>query len=176
MILKKGTALLALAAALALAGCTPGANAGSGSEGSAAGSAALQGSAAVEEVPAEEPEEEVEPAVQHDFECEWFYVDVPDTWVYDDSGASPVEGGPTLWYVTQVDETTYEFGQSSWAGSNPYEGDYYNAGGATVTVGGSNGTSLAGTLPDGREVWLNEASAGFFGDGLATITLKTDEA
>lgn len=103
------------------------------------------------------------PAEQHDFECEWFYVDVPDSWVRDDSGATPVEGGPKLWSVTQ-EGGVYVFTVTSRVGSEPDGYPIYEAGSARVLIGSSQeqGTTYVGTLPDGREVWLNEVSAGFF--------------
>lgn len=134
------------------------------------------------------------PAEQHDFECEWFYVDVPDSWVRDDSGATPVEGGPKLWSVSQEGDV-YVFTVTSRVGSEPDGYPIYETGAARVLIGSSQEqrTTYVGALPDGREVWLNEVSAGFFAadgyfegdrfvsvassgpsDSLAVITLRQD--
>lgn len=133
-------------------------------------------------------------AEQHDFECEWFYVDVPDSWVRDDSGATPVEGGPKLWSVSQEGDV-YVFTVTSRVGSEPDGYPIYETGAARVLIGSSQEqrTTYVGALPDGREVWLNEVSAGFFAadgyfegdrfvsvassgpsDSLAVITLRQD--
>ena len=100
----------------------------------------------------------------------------------DDSGATPVEGGPKLWSVTQ-EGGVYVFTVTSRVGSEPDGYPIYEAGSARVLIGSSQeqGTTYVGTLPDGREVWLNEVSAGFFaadgyfeGDRFAVITLRQD--
>lgn len=81
---SRRAAALGLVAVLGLAGCAPGA-AGSGSQGSgpAEGSAARQEAA---------PKEEAEPVAEHDYETEWFYVDVPD-----DPSITYSVDGPFLW-------------------------------------------------------------------------------
>lgn len=95
---SRRAAALGLVAVLGLAGCAPGA-AGSGSQGSgpAEGSAARQEAA---------PKEEAEPVAEHDYETEWFYVDVPDGWTYSE------DGGPNTWFVegpTEADDGAVEY-------------------------------------------------------------------
>ena len=182
MVTRKGLTTFMLAAALAaggVAGCTPvvqdagsgsaaGSAAASGSAGSA-DSAALAGSAeagsAPVEVPAEEPAPE--PVEQHDFVCGYFYVDVPDGWVQVDPGTEIPQDGTTVWWVNQKSDAEFEFGRSTFEGVDNEGYPYYTAGSATVMIGGTGGRSTdgftrVGTLPDGRDVWTFEVSAGFF--------------
>lgn len=200
------TAALTMVCALgALTACAPGAVGGSGT-GSAAGSAQVGGSDEIVYVPtvsgggedsSESSAADTASSDQsaHDFECAWFYVDVPDSWVRDDSARTPGEGDPPIWYVKQTSDTTFEFYYTKWIGGyNEVE-----AGMDTVTIGGAGGTSTdgythVGTTFDGRDVWMFGVSAGFFatdghfeGDTFvteangitdpnrATITLKTSD-
>lgn len=95
-------------------------------------------------------------ASAHDFECEYFYVDVPDSWEGDWSVEGPIPAG---------NGATYQF--------NHMPADDYG-GGCAVTVGDETApsTSVVGTTSGGETVVLNEAGAGFFGDDGATIALK----
>lgn len=203
MVENRRAAALALVAALGLgglAGCAPGA-AGDGSQGSAAGSAS--GSAATEgsapaggsapvEAPAEPEEAPAEPVSQHDYETEWFYVDVPDTWTYSEDGEA------STWYVEGPVDNGDGTMQYQFHVTGPNIGMDGNAGGETVIVGGpwqDYYTTNVGTAPDGTGIYLMGAGASFFAtDGYfegdtfvsvangvtdpnyATITLKTAEA
>lgn len=153
--------------------------------------------ATTEEAPATEPKPEVEiepepapetepapepapePAVTHDFECDAFYVDVPDSWVRSD--ATPVDGGPTYWWAADNGDGSYTFTQSSVAFTIPTEGwTEYSTGVAEVYVGvaAPNYCSYFGTTSDGRDVYVGEVSASFLTnsyagpDTLAVLTLK----
>lgn len=107
--------------------------------------------AATEEAPAAEPEPEPEPAVTHDFECDAFYVDVPDAW----------QTGTIL-----------EEGEGSWNFAHP-EGQYVNATVLTTDPNPMSGHQwLVGTTSDGTRIWGNDAATGFFGEGKGTIALK----
>ena len=129
------------------------------------GGAACEDAAATDEAPAPEPEPTPEPepapAASHYYECDYFYVDVPDNWVRD--GANPTEEAPS-WTV----EGPVGFGSGvmgyhfSYDGGYNYAGDYVLAGGADVLIDGFRGTTYVGTTSDGHEVWLNEVSSGFF--------------
>lgn len=181
---NRRAAALGLVAVLGLAGCAPGA-AGSGSQGSgpAEGSAARQEAA---------PKEEAEPVAEHDYETEWFYVDVPDGWTYSE------DGGPNTWFVegpTEADDGAVEY-RFHVTGANV--GADGNVGGDTVIVGGprlEQYSADVGPAPDGTAVYLFSVGAPFFArDGrfegddfvtivngvtdpdLATIALKTAEA
>ena len=116
---------------------------------------------AAEEPATEEPEPEAPAAPAHDFECEYFYVDVPDSWVK--NGESPSEETPA-WTVEGP--MSYGSGVMGYhfvydAGYN-YAGDYAMVGAADVLIDGSQGSTYVGTTSDGHEVWLNEVSSGFF--------------
>lgn len=191
MVGMRRAAALALAAAMGLgglAGCAPGAT--SGSQGPAPGSAAVEGSAPVE-APEEAPAEPVA-AEQHDFETEWFYVDVPDGWTYSEGGEA------STWYVEGPVDNGDGTVQYQFHVTRAHVGEDGNVGGDTVIVGGPwqdyYHTSV-GTAPDGSGVYLMGAGASFFAtDGYfegdrfvsvangvtdpdaATITLKTAEA
>lgn len=185
---SRRAAALGLVAVLGLAGCAPGA-AGSGSQGSgpAEGSAARQ-----EAAPKEEAEPVAEPVAEHDYETEWFYVDVPDGWTYSE------DGGPNTWFVegpTEADDGAVEY-RFQVTGANV--GADGNVGGDTVIVGGprlEQYSAVVGPAPDGTAVYLLSVGASFFArDGrfegddfvtivngvtdpdLATIALKTAEA
>lgn len=107
--------------------------------------------AATEEAPAAEPEPEPEPAVTHDYECDYFYVDVPDAW----------QTGTIL-----------EEGEGSWNFAHP-EGQYVNATVLTTDPNPMSGHQwLVGTTSDGTRIWGNDAATGFFGEGKGTIALK----
>lgn len=113
--------------------------------------------------PTPEPGPEPAPAPAHDFECEYFYLDVPDSWVLSD-GASPELGGPTLWYAEPRGDGTYYFAQSTAFSA----GDYveYETGACTVIVGsGAGGATYFGSTSDGTPVYVAEASAGFLYHG-----------
>ncbi|HJA29970.1 MAG TPA: zinc ribbon domain-containing protein [Candidatus Olsenella pullicola] len=120
-----------------------------------------EGEAEPEAPATEETEPEAPAAPAHDFECEYFYVDVPDNWVRD--GTNPTEEAPS-WTV----EGPLGFGSGvmgyhfSYDGGYNYAGDYVLAGGADVLIDGFRGTTYVGTTSDGHEVWLNEVSSGFF--------------
>lgn len=125
------------------------------------------------------PEPAPEPAVTHDFECDAFYVDVPDSWVRSD--ATPVDGGPTYWRAADNGDGSYTFTQSSVAFTIPTEGwTEYSTGVAEVYVGvaAPNYCSYFGTTSDGRDVYVGEVSAPFLTnsyagpDTLAVLTLK----
>ena len=135
--------------------------------------------AATEEAPAAEPEPEPEPAVTHDFECDAFYVDVPDSWVRSD--ATPVDGGPTYWKAVDNGDGSYAFSYSRVVFSNPTEGwSEYETGIAEIYVGvaAPGSCSYFGTTSDGRDVYVGEASAGFLAnsyngpDRRAVLTLR----
>lgn len=135
--------------------------------------------AATEEAPAAEPEPEPEPAVTHDFECDAFYVDVPDSWVR--SNATPVDGGPTYWKAVDNGDGSYAFSYSRVVFSNPTEGwSEYETGIAEIYVGvaAPGSCSYFGTTSDGRDVYVGEASAGFLAnsyngpDRRAVLTLR----
>lgn len=191
MVGMRRAAALALAAAMGLgglAGCAPGAT--SGSQGSASGSAAVEGSAPVE-APEETPAEPVA-AEQHDYETEWFYVDVPDGWTYSEGGEA------STWYVEGPVDNGNGTVQYQFHVTGPNIGMDGNVGGETVIVGGpwqDRYTTNVGTAPDGSGVYLFAVGAPFFAtDGhfegdtfvsvangvtdpdFATITLKTAEA
>ena len=132
-----------------------------------------------EPAPEPEPEPAPEPAVTHDFECDAFYVDVPDSWVRSD--ATPVDGGPTYWRAADNGDGSYTFTQSSVAFTIPTEGwTEYSTGVAEVYVGvaAPNYCSYFGTTSDGRDVYVGEVSAPFLTnsyagpDTLAVLTLK----
>ena len=106
--------------------------------------------AGTEAAPAEKPA----PQESHYFECEYFYVDVPESW----------QQG------TNVEQTD----AGEWNFSHP-EGNYVNQTIVTTSsdpMSGPNYHWLIGTTSDGTELWANDAATGFFGDGKATITLK----
>ncbi len=135
--------------------------------------------AATEEAPAPEPEPEPEPAVTHDFECDAFYVDVPDSWVRSD--ATPVDGGPTYWKAVDNGDGSYVFSYSRVVFSNPTEGwSEYETGVAEIYVGvaAPGSCSYFGTTSDGRDVYVGEVSAGFLAnsyygpDMRAVLTLR----
>ena len=135
--------------------------------------------AAPVEAPAAEPEPEPEPAVTHDFECDAFYVDVPDSWVRSD--ATPVDGGPTYWKAVDNGDGSYAFSYSRVVFSNPTEGwSEYETGIAEIYVGvaAPGSCSYFGTTSDGRDVYVGEASAGFLAnsyngpDRRAVLTLR----
>lgn len=135
--------------------------------------------AATEEAPAAEPEPEPEPAVTHDFECDAFYVDVPDSWVRSD--ATPVDGGPTYWKAVDNGDGSYVFSYSRVVFSNPTEGwSEYETGIAEIYVGvaAPGSCSYFGTTSDGRDVYVGEVSAGFLAnsyygpDMRAVLTLR----
>ncbi len=120
-------------------------------------------------VPAEEPEPEppaesqVVPA--HDFECAYFYLDVPSDWV-SSGGESPVPGGPTLWSAEDRGGGEYYFVQSTAFSVGGYV--EYETGACTVLVGGSgpgSGAVFFGTTSGGESVYVAEASAGFLYHG-----------
>lgn len=132
-----------------------------------------------EGAPAAEPEPEPEPAVTHDFECDAFYVDVPDSWVRSD--ATPVDGGPTYWKAVDNGDGSYAFSYSRVVFSNPTEGwSEYETGIAEIYVGvaAPGSCSYFGTTSDGRDVYVGEASAGFLAnsyngpDRRAVLTLR----
>ena len=125
---------------------------------------------------ADEEPDDAEPA--HDFECEYFYLDVPDDWVLS-GGDRPVPGGPTLWSAEDHGGGEYYFVQSSAFSA----GDYveYETGACTVLVGGSApGAVYFGMTSGGVSVYVAEASAGFLYHGYdfqdpsecAVMTLK----
>lgn len=134
--------------------------------------------ATTEEPPAEDAAP-AEPAVTHDFECDAFYVDVPDSWVRSDG--TPVDGGPTLWKAVDNGDGSYSLSYSRVAFSNPSEGwSEYETGVADVYVGvtAPSYCSYYGTTSDGRDVYVGEVSAGFLTneyngpDTRAVLTLK----
>lgn len=101
----------------------------------------------------EEPAPEPEPAPEesHYYECDYFYVDVPDAW----------QTG-----------TIVEEDEGSWSFAHP-EGQYVNQTILTTDPSPISGRHwLAGTASDGTQVWANDAATGFFGEGKGTITLK----
>lgn len=115
----------------------------------------------------------------HDFECDAFYVDVPDSWVRSD--ATPVDGGPTYWKAVDNGDGSYVFSYSGVVFSNPTEGwSEYETGIAEIYVGGAapGSCSYFGTTSDGRDVYVGEASAGFLAnsyygpDMRAVLTLR----
>lgn len=120
--------------------------------------------APVEETTAPEPTPE--PAVAHDFECDAFYVDVPDDWVRSD--ANPGENDPFFWTVTDNGDGTYFFHCSN----------YWSAANDTVYVGVSAPSycEYYGTTSDGRDVYGGvEAGGSFFTDDPSSgpvLTLK----
>ncbi len=107
--------------------------------------------AAEEETARQQAAEEVARAAAVDFECDYFTVDVPDSW----------DG---LWSVQQKNSTTWEFMGRFGQNAN---------GAATVYVGSAPSyTKVLGTTSSGRTIYANEAGAGFFGNGKATLTPK----
>lgn len=101
--------------------------------------------ASTDEAPAPEPEE------SHYYECDYFYVDVPDAW----------QTGTIL-----------EEGEGSWNFAHP-EGQYVNATVLTTDPNPMSGHQwLVGTTSDGTRIWGNDAATGFFGEGKGTIALK----
>lgn len=136
-------------------------------DGDAADTDALSVTSEPEPEPEPEPDPDRDPdpapAPAHDFECEYFYLDVPDSWVLSD-GASPELGGPTLWYAEPRGDGTYYFAQSTAFSA----GDYveYETGACTVIVGsGAGGATYFGSTSDGTPVYVAEASAGFLYHG-----------
>lgn len=129
-----------------------------------------------------QPEAQTEPQVvpAHDFECAYFYLDVPDDWV-PSGGESPVPGGPTLWSAEDRGGGEYYFVQSAAFLAGGYV--EYDTGACTVLVGGpgpGSGAVLFGTTSGGEPVYVAEASAGFLYHGYdfqdssecAVMTLK----
>lgn len=196
MVKGKRAVALACIAALSLtglAGCVPN-NAKHGSQGLAAGSAAGDGSVPIEgSAPVEAPTEApVEPVQQHDFECDWFYVDVPDTWVNSQSGEA------NTWFVEGPTDNGDGTVSYRFQATGPNVGADGNKKAGTVIVGGQwseRYTVNVGTAPDGSGVYLFEVGAGLFAtDGYfegstfvtfangvtapdaATITLKTADS
>lgn len=99
----------------------------------------------------EAPEPEPAPEESHYYECDYFYVDVPDAW---------------------QDGTIVEEDEGSWSFAHP-EGQYVNQTILTTDPSPISGRHwLAGTASDGTQVWANDAATGFFGEGKGTITLK----
>lgn len=91
----------------------------------------------------------------HDFECDAFYVDVPDSWVRSD--AYPGEGDPYFWSVTDNGNGTYLFHCSN----------YWAAGNDEVYVGVSAPSycDYIGTTSDGRDVYIGVMAGGSFFTG-----------
>ena len=91
------------------------------------------------------------PQEQHFWECEYFYIDVPDAW---------------------QQGTLVRVGNGEWNFSYP-SGPYVNM---TILTTSSTPISghhwLVGTTSGGVQIWANDAATGFFGSGKATITLK----
>lgn len=177
MVNMRAVVALALAVsvgAFGLAGCS------SGGTDDAANSAE-EGSAQVE-APAEEEEEPQAAAGlggEHDYECEYFYVDVPDSWVYDEG--EPVEGGPTVWSVTQSGNA-YVFRRSVCIGTDNEGNKEFTTGVLEVRVGvnPTGDHTYYGDAVGGVPIYITEVSASFlacdtFSEG-ATLTLIQDEA
>lgn len=104
--------------------------------------------------PAAEPASEPAPApaISHFYECDYFYVDVPDAW--------------------RTGTTAEDNGDGTWSFAHP-EGQYVNQTILSLDPAPLSGHhGLVGTTSDGTQIWANGAATGFFGDGKATITLK----
>ena len=186
--LRAVTVLVAACALGGLAACAPGAAGGSGAR-STAGSAQAAGSDEIVYVPTVNGggEDSPEPSATetasseqgaHDFECEWFYVDVPDSWVRDDSGRELVEGGPVLWSVEEESATDYYFWQSERVGTEPDGSPLYSTGAIKVHIGNAPGPSweFYGYAAGDTPVYITKASASFLADEYsdgAVLTLKT---
>lgn len=124
-----------------------------------------------EETPAQEPTPTEEapsaaPAVTHDFECDAFYVDVPDSWVRSD--ASPGENDPMFWGVTDNGNGSYFFHCSNYISTSNDE--------VYIGVAAPSYCTYFGTTSDGRDVYIGVPAGGsFFSGGPVagpTITLK----
>ena len=108
-------------------------------------------------------EEVAPPAVVHDYECDAFYVDVPDYWVMSDESVN--EEGQINWSVTDNGDGTYLLHQSDYAGSS---GNTY----VYVGVPAPSYCTYYGTTSDGRDVYVGTFAGGSFLDTDATLTLK----
>lgn len=108
-------------------------------------------------------EEVAPPAVVHDYECDAFYVDVPDYWVMSDESVN--EEGQINWNVTDNGDGTYLLHQSDYAGSS---GNTY----VYVGVPAPSYCTYYGTTSDGRDVYVGTFAGGSFLDTDATLTLK----
>ncbi len=173
---------------LSLAGCAPSSAQGSGSVTieEAEGSASVIKSSANKkssEKKASEPVKE-----KHDFECDLFYVDVPDSWSYSKDGEA------NTWFCKGPTETSEGVTEYRFQVTGPHPGEDGNIGADTVVIGSSEMShSFVGKALDGREVYLAGAGASFFaiegqfeGDYVsfangvvdpeyATITLKAND-
>lgn len=100
-------------------------------------------------------EEVAPPAVVHDYECDAFYVDVPDYWVMSDESVN--EEGQINWSVTDNGDGTYLLHQSDYAGSS---GNTY----VYVDVPAPSYCTYYGTTSDGRDVYVGTFAGGSFLD------------
>ena len=138
--------------------------------------------APAEEAPAEQaPAEEApaEPVSAHDYECDYFYIDAPDTLTF--SGTSL--GGPYTWCISGP--TDDGNGNLVWQGEvKREEGDknYSTVGAFTITIGPGAAAMNArepyqdfGTTSDGQPVNLNTAgSSSIFNDYYGGSPSSTD--
>ena len=114
--------------------------------------------ASTDEAPAPEPEPTPEPepapAASHYYECDYFYVDVPDSW--------------------QQETTAEQSGDGEWRFYH-HDGQYLYM---TIILtspepqSGPDHHWLVGSTSDSTQIWANDAATGFFGEGKASITLK----
>ena len=171
---KRVAAVLSLVAVLAAGGLSACARAADTAGSGSAESASAAGSAAV--TPEVEPEPVAEePVEQHDFECDYFYLDVPDDWVRDDSGNEP-DDGTMIWGVSQED-FGYHFFCIRRVGTEPDGYPVNESGGLDVFVGNPmGGAEYYGTAAGGMDIYTLEVSADFLAEDRATLTLKTDDA
>lgn len=111
--------------------------------------------AAVEETPAEE--QALAPA--HDFECEYFYIDVPDEWIAD--GSWSIEG--PMYLPAGEGALCYDCGHSD-PGTSAIGGNSFS-GAALIAIDSSVGaTAYVGTTSTGHEIWVSLAGGGVFGN------------
>ena len=93
-------------------------------------------------------------AASHYYECDYFYVDVPDSW--------------------QQETTAEQSGDGEWRFYH-HDGQYLYM---TIILtspepqSGPDHHWLVGSTSDGTQIWANDAATGFFGEGKASITLK----